>query len=59
MPHSWRAQDETLKEKYVTACADVARMYKDELAESVRLWERFADADAAGRFAQQSQRSSA
>ena len=46
MPHSWRAQDETLKEKYVTACADVARMYKDELAESVRLWERFADADA-------------
>ena len=46
MPHSWRAQDETLKEKYVTACADVARMYQDELAESVRLWERFADADA-------------
>ena len=34
-----------MKGHYVTACKDVARMYKNELTESVRLWSREPDLD--------------
>jgi hypothetical protein len=34
-----------MKGHYVTACNDVARMYKNELTESIRLWSREPDLD--------------
>lgn len=34
-----------MKGHYVTACKDVARMYKNELTESIRLWSREPDLD--------------
>ncbi len=34
-----------MKDHYVTACADVVRMYKNELTESIRLWNREPDLD--------------
>ena len=38
-----QALEEKMKGHYETACADVARIYKDELTESVRLWNRDPD----------------